>query len=105
MPPVRVCSDATGTGAVASFTFSNDCGVALPILLTGQADSRLWDLAKSSVVAAHRLQSGLEVGKLILFVDKKAACAAVTKGGAKVHIGLASPYSLWATASRRGLSI
>ena len=47
-PPLRIYSDATGAGSVASFAFTNSGGDFRPIPLTGTAEAQLKELSRAA---------------------------------------------------------
>ena len=78
--PVRISSDATGAGAMASFTFPDHGTSPLPLLLAVSEDAQLRGLPVptnrfcvfelfSAVATVYKLRSGPDCVNFILFLD------------------------------------
>ena len=108
--PIRIYSDATREGNLASITLFPTGSSRKPLLFASQADAELRRLASSTnkiyiyelyaaVAKVFATKGALKGTKLILSVDNEAACAALTKGAAKNRCALMLVYTLWYLAA------
>ena len=109
--PVRVYSDATGDGSLASLVFWPDFYDKLPSVFKSKADKMLQKLAETTnkiyifelfaaAATVFRLREQLTNKRVILFVDNEAACAAMTSGTAKNKCALTIVYAFWAVSAQ-----
>ena len=114
--PARILSGAAGAGKLVNISlFSRDEGHP-PTLLVAQAGQKLRDLVAMSaeiyiyelieaVAPVCQVRFRLWGSRVILFVDNKAACAALTKGTSRGTAVLALVYAMRAIASQYNITI
>ena len=103
--PVRVFSDATGQGGMASLTYLPEFGA--PWLLQSLAGQALNQLARTNskvyifelfaataTIFAHR--AALRNRKLFVFIGNEAACAAPNKDASRSMAASELVYRVWA---------
>ena len=92
--PVRVCSDATGAGGLASLTLSSVPDHPPPLQLANQAEDQFRSLAApasesyifelpAKVATVFDPRKGRSGRNIIIFVGDEAACAAFAKCATK----------------------
>ena len=114
--PVRIDSDSTGGGKMASITFLYRSTLNLPVALKSSADEELNTLAASTnpinicelfATAAPLFQTrGHLAGKrAIIFVDNDAACSVLAKGTAKNKGARVLVDAVWDIAAQRDIGL